>query len=51
MHPTESEWMMASHLSDGCRHVAERVNCSLEGEEWKCSAIKWFVIIVKQYEG
>jgi hypothetical protein len=29
MHPTESEWMMASHLTDGC-HLTDRRNCSLD---------------------
>ena len=29
MHPTEPEWMLASHLSDGCKK-ADRVNCQME---------------------
>merc|ERR1719253_2555418 len=42
MHPTEPDWMMASHLSDGCHKAGERVNCSMEvylsvdfGKTWK----------------
>ena len=42
MHPMEPEWMMASHLSDGCHNVAERKNCSLDvflttdlGRRWR----------------
>jgi hypothetical protein len=42
MHPTEADWMMASHLSDGCHKAGERVNCSMEvylsvdfGKVWK----------------
>jgi len=41
MHPTESEWMLASHLTDGCRK-ADRVDCNLQvyltqdlGKTWK----------------
>jgi photosystem II stability/assembly factor-like uncharacterized protein len=29
MHPTEAEWMLASHLTEGCKK-AERVNCAME---------------------
>ena len=41
MHPTEAEWMLASHLTDGCKK-AERTNCAMEvyltqdlGRTWK----------------
>ena len=41
MHPTEPEWMLASHLTEGCKR-AERVDCNLEvyltqdlGRTWK----------------
>ena len=29
MHPTEPEWMLASHLTDGCKS-AERKECNME---------------------
>jgi len=41
MHPTESEWMLASHLTDGCKK-SSRVDCNMEvyltqdlGKTWK----------------
>ena len=40
--PSLADWMMASHLSDGCHKAGERVNCSMEvylsvdfGKTWK----------------
>ena len=41
MHPTEPEWMLASHLTEGCKKT-NRVDCSMEvylsvdfGKTWK----------------
>jgi hypothetical protein len=41
MHPTESEWMLASHLTDGCKK-ASRTECAMEvyltqdlGKTWR----------------
>ena len=41
MHPTEAEWMLASHLTDGCKKAA-RTECNMEvyltqdlGKTWK----------------